>query len=85
MKGLMWFGKRGKLAPCYIRPFPIVGKVRNVSYKLELLDRLKAIHLIFHISLLRKYTPDESHVVKDKPIQIDQEFMCEEKPIAIID
>jgi hypothetical protein len=54
MKGMKRFEMKGKLAPCYIRPFPIDEKCRNVAYKLELPPSLAGVHDIFHISQLMK-------------------------------
>ena len=62
-KGILQFGKRGKLAPRYIGPFKILQKVREVAYKLALLPQLLGIHDVFHVSLLRKYELDTSHVL----------------------
>ena len=71
MKGIMRFGKKGKLASRYNGPFPIIKWIGKVTYKLVLLEDLEAIHLIFHVSLLRKYAPEKSHILKYKPIQIN--------------
>ena len=71
MKGVMRFGKKGKLGPHYIRPLPITKRIGKVAYQLELSKSLKAIHLVFHVSLIRKYVLDKSHLLKDEPIQID--------------
>ncbi|GJR21820.1 putative reverse transcriptase domain-containing protein [Tanacetum coccineum] len=53
-KGAMRFGKRGKLSPCYIRPFKILARVGPISYTLELPGELKGIHSTFHVSNLKK-------------------------------
>jgi hypothetical protein len=50
MKGMKRFGMKGKLAPRYIGPFPILENCGNVAYKLELLSSLVGIHDIFHVS-----------------------------------
>ena len=68
MKGVIRFNKKGKLAPHYIGPFLISKRIGKASYQLELLESIKVIHLVFHVSLLRKYVLDESHVSKDEPI-----------------
>ena len=57
------FGKRGKLAPRYIRPFEILERVGTVAYRLALPPSLSSVHEVFHVSMLRKYTPDPVHVV----------------------
>jgi hypothetical protein len=50
MKGMKRFGMKGKLAPRYIGPFPILGKCGNVAYKLELPPSLIGVHDVFHVS-----------------------------------
>jgi hypothetical protein len=54
MKGVKRFGTRGKLAPCYIRPFPILEKCGTVTYKIDLPPSLAGVHDIFHMSQLKK-------------------------------
>jgi hypothetical protein len=54
MKGIKRFGMRGKLAPRYIRPFPILEKCGTVAYKLDLPPSLAGVHVIFHVSQLKK-------------------------------
>jgi hypothetical protein len=54
MKGVNGFGVRGKLAPRYIGPFPIVQKCGPVAYSLKLLEPLSAMHNVFHVSQLKK-------------------------------
>ena len=63
MKGVMRFGKKGKLAPRYIGPFEIRSRVGEVAYRLILPHELSRIHPVFHVSMLRKYIPDPSHVL----------------------
>ena len=60
MKGVMRFGKKGKLAPRYIGPFEIRSKVGEVAYRLVLPPELSRIHLVFHVSMMRKNTSDPS-------------------------
>ena len=57
------FGKRGKLSPKYITPFKVLERVGTVVYRLALLSSLPSVHMVFHISMLRKYTLDATHVV----------------------
>ena len=72
MKGVMSFGKKGKISTRYVGPYKILKRVVKVAYELVLSLKLAAAHLVFHISLLKKcvgYTasvvPLESVVVKD--------------------
>ncbi|GJT65860.1 putative reverse transcriptase domain-containing protein [Tanacetum coccineum] len=53
-KGVIRFGKRGKLNPRYIGPFKILAKVGTVAYRLELPDTLSCVHSTFHVSNLKK-------------------------------
>ncbi|GJY31989.1 reverse transcriptase domain-containing protein [Tanacetum coccineum] len=58
-KGMICFGKRGKLNPCYIRPFKIIAKVGTLAYRLELSEQLRRVHITFHVSNLKKCLVDE--------------------------
>ena len=62
-KGVVRFGKRGKLSPRYIGPFEILKRVGTVAYRLALPLILSSVHEAFHVSILRRYTPDPAHVV----------------------
>ena len=57
------FGKQGKLTSRYIEPFEVLKRVGIVSYRLALPPSLSGVHEVFHVSMLRKYTLDPSHVV----------------------
>ena len=61
--GVVRFGKRGKLSPRYIRPFEVLERVGIVAYWLALPPSLSSVHNVFHVSMLRKYTLDLTHVV----------------------
>ncbi|GJV93037.1 putative reverse transcriptase domain-containing protein [Tanacetum coccineum] len=68
-KGVIRFGKRGKLNPRYIGPFKIIAKVGIVAYRLELPKQLSRVHSTFHVSNLKKYLADETllyHWMKSK-------------------
>ncbi|XP_022841995.1 uncharacterized protein LOC111365692 [Olea europaea var. sylvestris] len=62
MKGILRFGKKGKLSPRFIGPFEILEKIGNVAYRLALPLKLSAVH-VFHVSILRKYISNPNHVV----------------------
>ena len=85
MKGVMRFGKKGKLSPRFIGPFEILSRVGEVAYKLALPPSLSAVHHIFHVSMLRKYISDESHVLSLDSVELGPDLTFEEEPIAILD
>ena len=85
MKGVMRFGKKGKLAPRYIGPFEIKSRVGEVAYRLVLPPELSRIHPVFHVSMLRKYIPDPSHVLQPQIVEISEDLTYEEYPVAIVD
>ena len=62
-RGVVRFGKRGKLSPRFIGPFEILERVGTVAYRLALSPSMSGVHEVFHVSMLRKYTPDPTHVV----------------------
>lgn len=64
MKGIMCFRHKNKLNPRFIGPFEILERVGQVAYRLALPPTLFAVHNDFHVSMLRKYVSDPSHVVK---------------------
>ena len=84
-KGVLRFGKRGKLSPRYIGPYEIVSKVGPVAFKLKLPPELSRIHDTFHVSMLRKYIPDPSHVLREQPVQLKENLTYEETPVQIVD
>ena len=57
------FGKRWKLSPRFIGPFEILKRIGVVAYRLDLPPSMSGVHEVFHIPMLRKYTPDLAHVV----------------------
>jgi ribosomal protein L21E len=70
MKGVMRFGKKGKLSPRYVGPFMITEIVGPVAYRVELPPELAEVHDVFHVSTLRRYVHDPLHVVDFGPLQI---------------
>ena len=85
MKGVMRFGKKGKLAPRYIGPFEIRSRVEKVAYRLVLPPELSRIHPVFHVSMLRKYIADPSHVLQSYAVELSDDLTYEEFPVAIVD
>ncbi|GJZ80343.1 hypothetical protein Tco_0645337 [Tanacetum coccineum] len=73
-KGVVRFGKRGKLNPRYVGPFKVIERVRTVAYKLELPQQLSRVHNTFHVSNLKKCLSDESLVIPLEELCIDDKL-----------
>ena len=69
-RGVVRFGKRGKLSPRFIGPFEILERVGTVAYRLTLPPSMSGVHEVFHVSMLRKYTPDPAHVVDGNKLRL---------------
>ncbi|GKC83683.1 putative reverse transcriptase domain-containing protein [Tanacetum coccineum] len=80
-KGVVRFGKRGKLNPRYVRPFKVLAKVGVVAYKLELPQELSRVHSMFHVSNLKKCYFDEPLVVPLDGLHIDDKLRFVEEPV----
>ncbi|GJZ56522.1 putative reverse transcriptase domain-containing protein [Tanacetum coccineum] len=84
-KGVIHFGKRGKLNPRYIGPFKILKRIGPVAYKLELPEELSNVHSTFHVSNLKKCLSDESLVIPMKELRLDDKLNFVEEPVEIMD
>src|SRR5262249_751603 len=84
-KGVSRFGKKNKLRPRYIGPFEILKRVGEVAYRLALPPSLANVHNVFHVSMLRKYYSDPSHILEAKAVQFGPDLEYREKPIQILD
>ncbi|GKE90522.1 putative reverse transcriptase domain-containing protein [Tanacetum coccineum] len=84
-KGVIRFGKKGKLAPRYVGPFEILERIGPVAYRLRLHEELSSVHDTFHLSNLKKCLADASlHMPLDE-IKIDKTLLFVEEPVEIID
>ena len=83
-RGVVRFGKREKLSPRFIAPFEILERVGTVAYRLALPSSMSGVHEVFHVSMLRKYTPGPAHVVDWEQIEIDTDGTFEERPVCIL-
>ena len=79
------FGKRGKLSPRFIGLFKILERIGTIAYQLALPPNMLGVHEVFHVSMLRKYTPDPAHVVDWGQIEVDSDGTFEEGPMCILD
>ena len=83
-KKVMRFGKKGKLSPRFIGPYEVIEKVGPVAYRLALPPELGKIHSVFHVSMLRRYRTDPSHVVSSETIELKPDLTYEEEPVEIL-
>ncbi|XP_075483770.1 uncharacterized protein LOC142523921 [Primulina tabacum] len=89
MRGVVRFSKAGKLNPRYVGPFEILEKVGTLACRLVLPPSMSRIRNMFHVSQLRRYIPDPSHVLEVEPLltkgNLGEELKYEEVPIRIVD
>ena len=84
-KGVIRFGKRGKLNPRYVGPFAILERIGPVAYRLDLPAELGSVHNVFHVSNLKKCLADESLIVPLEEIKVDDRLRIVEEPVEILD
>ena len=84
-RGVVRFGKRGKLSPRFMGPFEILERIGTVAYRLALPPSMLGVHEVFHVSMLREYTPDPAHGVDWGQIEIDANGTFKEGPVCIVD
>ncbi|GKA22937.1 ribonuclease H-like domain-containing protein [Tanacetum coccineum] len=83
-KGVIHFGKKGKLVSRYVGQFEILDRIGPVAYQLRLSEELSGVHDTFHVSNLKKYLADASlHVPLDE-IKVDKTLCFVEEPIEIM-
>ncbi len=83
-KKIMRFGRKGKLSPRFIGPYEVLERVGPLAYRLALPLELEKIHNVFHVSMLRRYQSDPSHVLLVKEIEVNPYLTYEEEPIEIL-
>ena len=84
-RGVIRFGKREKPSPRFIRHFEILERVSTIEYRLPLPPSMSGVHEVFHVSMLRRYTPNPVHVVHWGEIEVDTDETFEEGPVCIMD
>ena len=85
MKGVVRFGKKGKLSPRYVGPYRIVKRVGSVAYELELPLEMSMVHPVFHVSMLRKCLGDPSSIMPLDMVNMEENLSNEEVPVEILD
>ncbi|XP_017629115.1 uncharacterized protein LOC108472107 [Gossypium arboreum] len=83
-KKVLRFGWKGKLSASFFGPYRVVRRIGPVAYQLELLPELSQIHDVFHVTMLRRYHLDPSHVVAIEEIEVRLDLTFKEEPIQII-
>ena len=78
------FGKKGKLNPRFIGPYEILERVRHVAYRLALPPELTKLNDVFHVSMLRRYRSNESHILPVQDVQVQSDYSYYEEPKAIL-
>ena len=84
-RGVVRFGKRGKLSSRFFGPFEILERVGTIAYQLALPPSMLGVHEVFHVSMLRRYTLDPAHVVDWGEIEVDTDETFEEGLLCIMD
>ncbi|KAL2237203.1 UNVERIFIED_CONTAM: Transposon Tf2-11 polyprotein [Sesamum indicum] len=84
-RGILRFGKQQKLSPRYIRSYEILERIGPLAYRLALPTELSQIHDVFHVSILRRYRSDPSHILHESEIEISEGLTYVEEPIEILD
>ena len=84
-RGVVRFGKHEKLSSRFIGPFEMLERMGTVAYRLALPPSMSGVREVFHVSMLRKYAPDPTHVVDWGQIEVDTDGTFEEGPVRIVD
>ncbi|XP_016684009.1 uncharacterized protein [Gossypium hirsutum] len=84
-KKVLSFARKGKLSPKFIGPYRILKRVGPVTYQLELPLELDRIHDMFHVSMLRRYQSDPSHIIYVEAVEVRPDFSFEEESVQILD
>ena len=83
-KKVLRFGRKGKLSPHFVGPYEVIEKVGPVAYRLALPPELEKIHDVFHVSMLRRYRSDPSHIISLTEVELRPDMTYEEESIKIL-
>ena len=78
------FERKGKLSPRFIAPYEILERVGPVAYRLAFPLELAKLHDVFHVSMIRRYRTDESHILPMQDVQVQEDLSYDEEPKAIL-
>ena len=81
---ILRFGQKGKLSLRFIGLYEILEHIGLMDYRLALPPELAKLHDVFHVSMLRRYRSDESHILPVQEIQVHEDFSYDEKPKVIL-
>jgi hypothetical protein len=84
-KGIVRFGIKGKLSPRYFGPYLITARVGSLAYRLQLPESMAGVHLVFHVSMLRKYIGDPELKIEADPIIIQQDMTIDAHPVRVLE
>ena len=70
--------------PRFIGPFKILERIGVVAYRLALPPSMSGVQEVFHVSMLRRYTPDPANVVDWGQIEVDTYGTFEEGSVCIL-
>jgi hypothetical protein len=84
-KGVIRFGKKGKLSPRFVGPFKIIKRIGPVAYQLELPEEMNGVHNVFHVSNLRKCLADETLIMPLQDVEVNKKSKFIEQPMQIED
>ena len=79
------FEQKGKLSRRFIGPYEILSRIGDMAYRLALPPELSGVHNVFHVSMLKKYVQDSSHVLRHELLEIREDATYIEKPVKIIE
>jgi hypothetical protein len=85
MRGVMRFGKNGKLSPRFVGPFEITQRMGKLAYRIALPPDLIGTHDVFHVSMLRKYIANPNVIVEYEPLEIQEGLIYVEETVKIMD
>ncbi|XP_069152770.1 uncharacterized protein [Solanum lycopersicum] len=85
MKGMVRFGKKGKLSPPYVIPYEMLQRVGKVAYEFKLPSELALVHPIFHVYMLKECIGYSESILPIEGLGVKDNLSCEEVPVQILD